>query len=40
LVLCGHTHGGGEIQPADNIRVLTGEAEYGKPKISKILQIE
>ena len=40
LVLCGHTHGGGEIQPSDNIRVLTGEAEYGKPRINGILEIE
>jgi 3',5'-cyclic-AMP phosphodiesterase len=40
LVLCGHTHGGGEIQPSDNIRVLTGEAEYGKPIISGILEVE
>ena len=40
LVLCGHTHGGGEIQPSDNIRVLTGEAEYGKPRISRVLDVE
>ncbi len=24
LVLCGHTHGGGEIEVAENLRVLTG----------------
>ena len=29
LVLCGHTHGGGELQASDKIRVLTDEAEYG-----------
>ena len=40
LVLCGHTHGGGEIQPVDNIRVLTGEAEYERPRISRVLEIE
>jgi 3',5'-cyclic-AMP phosphodiesterase len=40
LVLCGHTHGGGEIQPADNIRVLTGEAEYGKLRVSQVLEVE
>ncbi len=39
LVLCGHTHGSGEIQPSDNIRVLTGEAEYGKPRINGILEV-
>ncbi len=40
LVLCGHTHGGGEIRASDNIRVLTGEAEYGRPQISGILEID
>jgi Icc-related predicted phosphoesterase len=40
LVLCGHTHSGGEVQVADNLRVLTGEAEYGKPGINRILDVE
>lgn len=40
LVLCGHTHGGGEIQVADNLRVLTGPAEYGKPRIETVFQVE
>ena len=40
LVLCGHTHGGGEIQASDNIRVLTGEAEYGKPRINGFVQVD
>jgi 3',5'-cyclic-AMP phosphodiesterase len=40
LVLCGHTHGGGEIQVLDNLRVLTGEAEYGKLKINGVLEVE
>ena len=39
-VLCGHTHGGGEIQVLDNLRVLTGEARYGQPAIQRILEIE
>ncbi len=39
LVLCGHTHGGGEAQILDNLRVLTGEAEYGRPEVQRILQI-
>jgi UDP-2,3-diacylglucosamine pyrophosphatase LpxH len=39
LVLCGHTHGGGELQVQDNLRVLTGEAQYGKPRINRILDI-
>ena len=38
-VLCGHTHGGGEIQVLDNLRVLTGEARYGQPKIQQIFEI-
>ena len=40
LVLCGHTHDGGEIQVLDNLRVLTGEAEYGKLRINRILPVE
>jgi 3',5'-cyclic AMP phosphodiesterase CpdA len=39
LVLCGHTHGGGEIKVLDNLRVLTGEAEYGKLRINKVLEV-
>lgn len=40
LVLCGHTHSGGEIKVLDNLRVLTGEAEYGKLLISEMLTVE
>ena len=40
LVLCGHTHGEGEVQITDNIHVLTGGAEYGQPVIQRILDIE
>jgi predicted MPP superfamily phosphohydrolase len=39
LVLCGHTHGGGQADPADNVRVLTGGAEYGKPEIQQVIQV-
>ncbi len=39
LVLCGHTHSGGEIQVAENLRVATGPAEYGKPEIQRVLQV-
>jgi len=39
LVLCGHTHGGGEIQAAENLRVVTGQAEYGKPEIQQIIDV-
>jgi predicted MPP superfamily phosphohydrolase len=37
LVLCGHTHDGGEIQAADNLRVVTGPAEYGRPHIQWVI---
>ena len=40
FVLCGHTHGGGEIQVAENLRVVTGAAEYGHPKIEAVLSVE
>ena len=40
LVLCGHTHGGGELQVADSLRVLTGKARYGKPAIQRVLDVE
>ena len=39
-VFCGHTHGGGEIRVSDNLRVLTGEARYGQPKVERILEVE
>ncbi|MFH1303965.1 MAG: metallophosphoesterase [Planctomycetota bacterium] len=38
-VLCGHTHSSGEANVADNITVLTGKAEYGKPEIQRILEV-
>ena len=39
LVLCGHTHGGGETQVAENLRVVTWPAEYGKPEIQQVLRV-
>jgi 3',5'-cyclic-AMP phosphodiesterase len=39
LVLCGHTHGGGELRAVDNLRVMTGSAEYGHPRIQQILDV-
>ena len=38
-VLCGHTHGGGRIQPEANVEVITGAAEYGRPCIQKIIDV-
>ena len=40
LVLCGHTHGGGEVQVAENLLVVTGAAEYGRPEIQQIMEVE
>ena len=39
LVLCGHTHGSGEVQITDNLQILTGGAEYGHPAIQRIFDI-
>ena len=39
-VLCGHTHSPGECQPARNVRVITGEAEYGQPKITRLFDLK
>jgi Icc protein len=39
-VLCGHTHGEGEWQMLDNLRVLTGGAEYGHPAVQRIFELE
>lgn len=40
LVLCGHTHGDGELQVLDNFNVWTGRADYGSPEIQKVLTVE
>jgi 3',5'-cyclic AMP phosphodiesterase CpdA len=40
LVLCGHTHGQGEVQVTENMSVLTGDAEYRKPMIQRVFDIE
>ncbi len=39
LVLCGHTHSSGLYQPRANLHVVTGQAVYGAPDISGILEI-
>ena len=38
-VLCGHTHGSGVAQILDNLSVLTGGAEYGRPELQRILDL-
>lgn len=35
-VLCGHTHGNGERRILPNLHVLTGGADYGKPRVQQI----
>jgi hypothetical protein len=39
-VLCGHTHGAGEAQILPNLRVLTGGAQYGNPRVDRVLTVE
>jgi 3',5'-cyclic-AMP phosphodiesterase len=38
-VLCGHTHGRGEVEILPNLKVLTGGAQYGKPEIQPLLDV-
>jgi Icc protein len=40
LVLCGHTHTGGEVEILENLRVTTGGAEYGHPRVERILEFD
>ena len=40
LMLCGHTHGGGEFKALDNLHVSTGEARYGSPTIQRIVEVQ
>jgi predicted phosphohydrolase len=40
VVLCGHTHGGGQVQILANLRVVTGPAEYGEPQIQQVMEVE
>ncbi len=39
-VLCGHTHSGGQTRLRENLLVLTGGAEYGKPMIQRAFDFE
>ena len=40
VVYCGHTHGEGRYQPLDNLEVFTGKADYGKPALQGMIDIE
>lgn len=39
-VLCGHTHGQGEVEMLPNLGVKTGGAEYGKPRLNELIVVE
>lgn len=39
-VLCGHTHSEGEAKILPNLRVFTGGAEYGEPRIQKVFEVD
>ncbi|MEM7127260.1 MAG: metallophosphoesterase [Chloroflexota bacterium] len=39
-VLCGHTHGQGEVEILPNLLVKTGGAEYGEPKMQNVFHVE
>jgi 3',5'-cyclic AMP phosphodiesterase CpdA len=38
-VLCGHTHSPGHVKLRDNLEVWTGEAEYGDPRVQRVLDL-
>lgn len=40
LVLCGHTHGKAEYSPLPNLRVITGPATYGKPRVQGVIDVD
>ncbi len=40
LVLCGHTHGSGSCSPLHNLSVITARAEYGKPRLQRVIDTE
>lgn len=39
-VLCGHTHQPADAQVLPNLRVITGGAEYYKPRLQRVLDVE
>jgi Icc protein len=38
-VLCGHTHGAGMAELLPNLSVWTGGADYGAPRIERVLEV-
>ncbi|MEX0704538.1 MAG: metallophosphoesterase [Planctomycetales bacterium] len=39
-VLCGHTHHAGEADILPNLHVITGAAEYGDPRVQRVMEVE
>ncbi|MEX0718928.1 MAG: metallophosphoesterase [Planctomycetaceae bacterium] len=39
-VLCGHTHNAGEADILPNLHVVTGAAEYGAPRVQRVIEVE
>jgi 3',5'-cyclic AMP phosphodiesterase CpdA len=39
-VLCGHTHSPGEALILENLRVITGGAVYGAPRVQAVFEVE
>jgi 3',5'-cyclic AMP phosphodiesterase CpdA len=38
-VFCGHTHGGGTVDILPNLKVYTGGAEYGSPRVQMVFEV-
>ncbi len=38
-VLCGHTHGAGTAEILPNLKVVTGGAEYGEPRVQGVIDL-
>lgn len=38
-VLCGHTHGAGTAEILPNLKVVTGAAEYGEPRVQGVIEL-
>ena len=39
-VLCGHTHGRGSVDMLPNLSVVTGGADYGRPAVQAVWDVE
>lgn len=38
-IVCGHTHGSGEVMMRPNLQVITAGAEYGQPTVARIFGV-